>query len=42
MKEDEDLHARQAVDKGSVELKIPVKKIMQFTAKMMTSTSKYI
>ena len=42
MKEDEDLHARQAVDKGSEELKIPVKKIMQFTAKMMTSTSKYI
>ena len=39
MKEDEDLHARQAVDKGSEELKIPVKKIMQFTAKMMTSTS---
>ena len=42
MKEDEDLNARQAVDKGSEELKIPVKKIMQFTAKMMTSTSKYI
>ena len=42
MKEDEDLHARQAVDKGSEELKIPVKKIMRFTAKMMTSTSKYI
>ena len=42
MKEDEDLHARQAVDKGSEELKIPVKKIMQFTAKMMTSTSKYL
>ena len=42
MKEDEDLHARQAIDKGSEELKIPVKKIMQFTAKMMTSTSKYI
>ena len=42
MKEDEDLHARQAVDKGSEELKIPVKKIMQFTAKMMTSTSKYV
>ena len=42
MKADEDLHARQAVDKGSEELRIPVKKIMQFTAKMMTSTSKYI
>ena len=42
MKEDEDLHAQQAVDKGSEELKIPVKHIMKYTAKMMTSTSKYI
>ena len=42
MKEDEDLHAQQAVDKGSEELKIPVKQIMKYTAKMMTSTSKYV
>ena len=42
MKEDEDLHAQQAVDKGSEELKIPVKHIMKYTAKMMTSTSKYV
>ena len=42
MKEDEDLHAQQAVYKGSEELKIPVKQIMKYTAKMMTSTSKYV
>ena len=42
MKEDEDLHAKQAVDKGSEELNIPVKQIMKLTAKMMTSTSKYV
>ena len=42
MKEDEDLHAQQAIDKGSEELKIPVKQIMKYTAKMMTSTSKYV
>ena len=42
MKEDEDLHAQQAVDKGSEELKIPVKQIMKYTAKMMTSSSKYV
>ena len=42
MKEDEDLHAKQAVDKGSEELNIPVKQIMKFTAKMMTSTIKYV
>ena len=42
MKEDEDLHAKQAVDKGGEELNIPVKQIMKFTAKMMTSTSKYV
>ena len=42
MKEDEDLHAQQAVNKGSEELKIPVKQIMKYTAKMMTSTSKYV
>jgi ubiquinone biosynthesis monooxygenase Coq7 len=42
MREDEDLHAQQAVDNGGEELKIPVKQIMRFTAKMMTSSSKYI
>ena len=42
MKEDEDLHAQQAVNKGGKELKIPVKQIMKYTAKMMTSTSKYV
>ena len=42
MKEDEDLHAQQAVDKGGEELNIPVKQIMKYTAKMMTSTSKYV
>ena len=42
MKEEENLHAKQAVDKGSEELNIPVKQIMKFTAKMMTSTSKYV
>ena len=42
MKEDEDLHAQQAVNKGGEELKVPVKQIMKYTAKMMTSTSKYV
>lgn len=42
MKEDENLHAQQAVDKGGEELKIPAKQIMKYTAKMMTSTSKYV
>ena len=42
MREDEDLHAQQAVDNGGEELKIPVKQIMRFTAKMMTSSSKYL
>ena len=42
MKEDEDLHAQQAVNKGGEELKIPAKQIMKYTAKMMTSTSKYV
>ena len=42
MKEDEDLHAQQAVDKGGEELNIPVKQIMKYTAKMMTSSSKYV
>ena len=42
MREDEGLHAQQAVDNGGEELKIPVKQIMRFTAKMMTSSSKYV
>jgi ubiquinone biosynthesis monooxygenase Coq7 len=42
MREDEDLHAQQAVDNGGEELKIPVKKIMKFTAKMMTTSSAHI
>ena len=42
MREDEVLHAQQAVDNGGEELKIPVKQIMRFTAKMMTSSSKYV
>ena len=36
MREDEDLHAQQAVDNGGEELKIPTKKIMSATAKVMT------
>ena len=42
MREDEDLHAQQAVDNGGEELKIPTKKIMSATAKVMTTTSAYI
>ena len=42
MREDEDLHAQQAFDNGGEELKIPTKKIMSATAKVMTSTSAYI
>ena len=42
MREDEDLHAQQAVDNGGEELKIPTKKIMSATAKVMTSPRAYI
>tara|TARA_B110000305_G_scaffold89738_1_gene101210 strand:- start:123 stop:758 length:636 start_codon:yes stop_codon:yes gene_type:complete len=42
MREDEDLHAQQAVDNGGEELEIPVKRIMKFTAKVMTSSSAHI
>jgi ubiquinone biosynthesis monooxygenase Coq7 len=42
MREDEDLHAQQDLDNGGEELKIPTKKIMSATAKVMTSTSAYI
>ena len=41
MRTDEDVHAQQAVENGGEELEIPTKKIMQYTAKVMTSTSKY-
>jgi len=39
MRQDEDVHAQQAADNGGEELKIPAKKIMKYTAKVMTSTS---
>ena len=42
MREDEDIHAQQAGKSGSEELKMPTKKIMSVTAKVMTSTSAYI
>jgi ubiquinone biosynthesis monooxygenase Coq7 len=42
MREDEDIHAQQAVDNGSEELRDVTKKIMTATAKVMTSSSKYI
>jgi len=42
MREDEDTHAKQAEENGSEELKKPTKKIMEYTAKIMTSSSTYI
>ena len=42
MQEDEDLHAGQANESGAEELHSPTKKIMEFTAKVMTSSSHYI
>ena len=42
MRQDEDTHAQQAVDNGGEELQIPAKKIMKYTAKVMTSTSTHI
>jgi ubiquinone biosynthesis monooxygenase Coq7 len=42
MRADEDAHAQQAVENGGEELEIPTKKIMKYTAKVMTSTSKYL
>jgi ubiquinone biosynthesis monooxygenase Coq7 len=42
MREDEDAHAQQAAENGSEELQVPTKKIMKYTAKMMTSSSKYV
>ena len=42
MQADEDLHAGQANESGAEELESPTKKIMEFPATVMTSTSKYI
>ena len=42
MQEDEDLHAGQANESGAEELESPIKKIMETTAKIMTSSSAYI
>ena len=42
MQADEDLHAGQANASGAEELETPTKKIMEVTAKVMTSTSAYI
>ena len=42
MQEDEDLHAGQANESGAEELQGPTKKVMELTAKVMTSTSHYI
>ena len=39
---DEDLHANQAADSGAEDLQSPTKKIMEVTAKVMTSTSAHI
>ena len=42
MREDEDIHAQQAIDNGGEELRDATKRIMTATAKVMTSSSKYI
>ena len=42
MQADEDLHAGQANESGAEELESPTKKVMEVTAKVMTSTSEYI
>jgi ubiquinone biosynthesis monooxygenase Coq7 len=42
MREDEDIHAQQAIDNGGEELRDVTKRIMTATAKVMTSSSKYI
>ncbi len=42
MREDEDIHAQQAIDNGGEELRDVIKRIMTATAKVMTSSSKYI
>ena len=42
MQADEDLHAGQANESGAEELESPTKKVMEVTAKIMTSSSAYI
>lgn len=42
MRADEDMHAQEAIESGSESLSEPTKKIMSFTAKVMTSSSAYI
>ena len=42
MRADEDEHAQEAVENGSESLSQPTKKLMSFTAKVMTSSSAYI
>ena len=42
MQADEDLHAGQASESGAEELESPTKKVMEVTAKIMTSSSAYV
>jgi len=42
MQADEDLHAGQANESGAEELESPTKRVMEVTAKVMTSSSAYI
>ena len=42
MRADEDEHAQEAIGNGSESLSEPTKKVMSFTAKVMTSSSAYI
>ena len=42
MQADEDLHAGQANESGAEELESPTKKVMEVTAKLMTTSSAYI
>ncbi len=42
MKDDEQRHATTAINAGGAELPEPIKKMMQFTSKLMTRTTYYI
>tara|TARA_B100001142_G_scaffold4215_1_gene4356 strand:+ start:2550 stop:3176 length:627 start_codon:yes stop_codon:yes gene_type:complete len=42
MRADEDEHAQEAIENGSESLSEPTKRVMGFTAKVMTSSSTYI
>jgi ubiquinone biosynthesis monooxygenase Coq7 len=42
MRADEDEHAQEAMENGSESLSEPTKKVMNLTAKVMTSSSAYI